>query len=390
MRTIGVITVARSDYGIYRPILRKIQDSPDLKLYLIVTGMHLSPEFGMTVQEIEDDGFTINDRVEMLLSSDSPEGIGKSIGLGVIGFAQLFAHFRPDILLVLGDRFEMLTGVLAALPHKIPIAHLHGGETTEGAIDEAIRHSITKMSHLHFVSTETYKQRVIQLGEAPWRVTVSGAPGLDNLSSIDFLSRHQLEVKLNLSLAQPPLLVTYHPVTLEYETTAEQIQNVLTALEQVNLPVVFTYPNADTNGRIIIEAIEQYVQSHSNSRAVQSLGTQAYFSLMKHAAAMVGNSSSGIIEAASFALPVVNIGNRQRGRVRGENVIDVGCKANEIVGGIRQAQSPKFRQRIANIINPYGTGNAASIIINQLESVMIDQDLIQKQFNNSSLLEQGG
>ena len=380
MRTIGVVTVARSDYGIYLPVLRRIQEDPDLRLYLIVAGMHLSPEFGSTVQTIEQDGFQINERIEMLLSSDTPEGIAKSVGLGVIGFAQAYARFRPDILLVLGDRFEMLSAVVAALPFKIPVAHIHGGESTEGAIDESIRHSITKMSHLHFVSTEFYARRLIQMGEEPWRVVVSGAPSLDNLREMRLLSRQELEEIYGLNLVDPVLLVTYHPVTLEYEHTRMHMNELLAALEEVNCSVVFTYPNADTQSRLIIDMIHDFTRRHENVQMAVSLGMEAYFSLMSCAAAMVGNSSSGIIEAASFELPVVNIGNRQRGRVRGKNVIDVGYSRNEIVSGIVKAISPDFRASLKNLINPYGDAHAAEKIVGVLKQVSLDEKLVLKRF----------
>ena len=381
MRSIGVVTVARSDYGIYVPILRKIQAAPDLRLHLIVSGMHLSPEFGHTIDAIRADGFPIGDKIEMLLSSDTPEGISKSMGLGIIGFSQSFARQRPDILLVLGDRFEMYAAVIAALPFAMPIAHLHGGESTEGLIDEPIRHAITKMSHLHFASTETYRNRIVQMGEEPWRVEVSGAPALDNLNAMDILPAHALEKTIGMALTPPPLLVTFHPVTLEYERTSEHIAALCAALETIAHPVVFTYPNADTQGRHIIQAIDQYVQKHAKARAVANLGTQAYFSLMTHACAMVGNSSSGIIEAASFKLPVVNIGNRQRGRIRGRNVIDVDTRCDEIINAIQRAISPKFRSTLENLTNPYGDGRASERIVQILRDTPTGPKLITKRFH---------
>jgi len=389
MRTIGVITVARSDWGIYQPILRKIQGCSDLDLHLMVSGMHLSPEFGQTVKVIESEGFEIKERVEMLLSSDTPEGISKSMGLGTIGFAQAFARFQPDILLVLGDRFEMLTAVIAAMPFTIPVAHIHGGETTEGSIDEAIRHSITKMSHLHFVSTENYRRRVVQLGEEPWRVTISGAPSLDNIGTIDLLSLSQLRQKIKIPFKEPPLLATFHPVTLEYGDTNTQVTELLAALKNFDLPIVFTYPNADTHGRLIINAINQFIETHPQAWAVANLGTQAYFSLLKTAVAMVGNSSSGIIEAASFELPVVNIGNRQHGRIHSDNVINVGNQRNLILKGIKNAISPEFRARLSGMVNPYGRGNAASTITHIIQNISLDQRLIQKKFYDIPSKEAG-
>ena len=371
-RTAGVATVARSDYGIYIPILKKIQADRDLRLHLIVSGVHL---------DSEADGFPISDRVKISYSSDSPEGIAQSMAEGLAGFAKSFQKFRPDILLVLGDRFEMHVAALAALPFKIPVAHIHGGELTEGAFDDALRHSITKLSHLHFVSTEEYAKRVIQMGEEPWRVTVSGAPGLDHLQSIQFMKAEELNTKHHLKISEPPLLVTFHPVTLEYEKTEWQIKELLSALETSGFPVVFTMPNADTNNRIIRREIENFVKKHLSAQAVENLGTQDYFSLMSLAAAMIGNSSSGIIEAASFKLPVVNIGTRQDGRIRARNVIDVGYSKNEILEGIRQATDKEFRESLKGLTNVYGDGNASGRIVGFLKQVALDDRLIRKRFN---------
>lgn len=379
---VGVVTGSRSDYGIYRPLLRALLDDAFFALRLFVTGAHVSREFGHTVDTIVAEGFRVDERIEMLLSSDSPEGIAKSMGLGAIGFAQAYARSRPDLLIVLGDRFEMHAAVLAALPFKIPVAHIHGGESTEGAIDDALRHSITKMSHLHFVSTEEYGRRVMQMGEEPWRVTVSGAPSLDNLKTTKLLDRGDLEKMLGLSLEVAPLLVTYHPVTLEYEQTEWQVGELLAALQAVDRPVVFTLPNADTYGRVIAQKIREFVRDRPTTRLVDNLGTQGYFSLMAHAAAMVGNSSSGLVEAPSFGLPVVNIGNRQRGRLRAANVIDVGYSRDEIVTGIRQALSPQFRESLHDLSNPYGDGRAAEVIVHTLKTVPLDDRLVTKRFHD--------
>jgi UDP-hydrolysing UDP-N-acetyl-D-glucosamine 2-epimerase len=379
---IGVITAARSDYGIYVPVLRRILSEPDVRLHLVVTGMHLSPEFGLTAETIESDGFEIGDRVEMLLSSDTPEGTAKSMGLGTIGMAQSYARKRPDILVVLGDRFEMHAAALAALPFKIPVAHIHGGELTEGAIDDALRHSMTKLSHLHFVSTEQYARRVIQLGEEPWRVTVCGAPSLDNLDSLKLLDRQELEKQYGLSFDQLPLLVTYHPVTLEYEQTEWQMRELLGALSSFGMPIIFTLPNADTGGRTILRMIKEFVKMRPATQLVDNMGTQRYFSVMANAAAMVGNSSSGIVEAASFKLPVVNIGSRQHGRVRAANVIDVACDRSEIVKAIERAIQPDFRESLRDLENPYGRGQAAEKIVKRLKTVVLDETLMRKQFQD--------
>lgn len=384
---IGVVTVARSDYGIYLPILRAIQAEPSLRLGLYVAGAHLSPEFGLTVREIEKDGFDIVERVEMLLSSDSTEGISKAMGLGLIGFAQAFARTRPDLLLVLGDRFEMHAAALAALPFRIPIAHLHGGELTEGAIDDALRHSMTKLSHLHFVSTADYARRVIQLGEAPARVIVSGAPSLDQLRQTRLITRNEFAERFHIALPEVFLLVTYHPVTLEYEQTEWQIQQLLAALRQTGLPVLFTMPNADTNGRIIRDYIRQYVAAQADSPmpayVVENLGTQGYASVMQMATAMVGNSSSGILEAPWFKLPVVNIGNRQRGRTRAANVIDVDYATDAILQGIQLALSADFRQRLPTLSHPFGDGYAAAKIVQGILAALsgpLAKQLVSKRF----------
>lgn len=380
MRTIGVVTVGRSDYGIYQPVLQAMRARPEFEVRLFVAGMHLSPEFGLTIREIEADGVPIQDRIEMLLSSDSPEGIAKAIGLGTIGFAQAYGRWRPDLLMVLGDRFEMYAAALAALPFKLPVAHIHGGELTEGATDDALRHSMTKLSHLHFVSTEEYGRRVRQMGEEPWRVVISGAPALDGLEEFTAYSPGELESRFGLDLARPPLLVTYHPVSLEYERTAWQVKELLSALEASGLPIVFTAPNADVSGRTVAAMIREFVGRHKGARFVANLGRQGYFSLMRRAAAMVGNSSSGLIEAASFRLPVVNVGTRQKGRVRGANVIDVGYESEAIVAAIARAVSADFRKALADLSNPYGDGRAGERIAATIAQVPLDASLLVKRF----------
>jgi UDP-N-acetylglucosamine 2-epimerase (non-hydrolysing)/GDP/UDP-N,N'-diacetylbacillosamine 2-epimerase (hydrolysing) len=360
-----------------------MRDDPDIKLHLIVSGMHLSPEFGMTVEVIEADGFEVKDRVELLLSSDSPEGVAKSIGLGVMGYAQVYARSQLDLLVVLGDRFEMHAAALVALPFKLPVAHLHGGEITRGAFDDALRHSITKLSHLHFASTQEYADRIVQMGEEPWRVTLSGAPGLDNLDTIKFLDHGEIQPRFGLKIGDEPfLLVTFHPVTLEYEQTAWQVTEMLAALEASALPCVFTMPNADTHGSIIRGEIKAFVASHPASQAVESLGTQGYFSLMKLSSAMVGNSSSGMVEAASFELPVVNIGTRQSGRVGGPNVIHVDYPREAVLAGIQKALSPQFRGTLKGITNPYGSGGSSEAILKVLKTTPLDHNLIMKHFHD--------
>ncbi len=380
MRTVAVVTVGRSDYSIYLPVLRALQSHPALSLRLIASGAHLSPEFGLTVTRIEEDGFSVDDRVETLLSSDTPQGTAKSIGLGVIGFGQVYSRARPDILLVLGDRFEMYAAALAALPFGIPVAHIHGGELTQGAIDDALRHSMTKLSHLHFTSTVTYARRIEQLGEEPWRVVVTGAPALDNLRTLPLLSPSAIASQFGIEVRPAPLLVTFHPVTLESDQVERQAGELLHALDRIGLPVVFTQPNADSGGRRIGEMIDAFVAGHPTARRVDNLGAVGYFSVMNVAAAMVGNSSSGIVEAPSFALPVVNIGTRQTGRVQGANVINVGNDREDIVLGIRRAMEPGFRESLRGVPNPYGDGHASGRIVDRLNDVPLDERLRVKRF----------
>jgi UDP-N-acetylglucosamine 2-epimerase (non-hydrolysing)/GDP/UDP-N,N'-diacetylbacillosamine 2-epimerase (hydrolysing) len=363
-------------------VIQTIDVDQKLQLRIIATGMHLSPHYGMTVEQIAADGFAVDECVESLVASDQPGSLVRSMGLGLIGFAAVFERLKPDIVVVVGDRFDMYPAALATIPFKIPVAHIHGGELTQGLIDDPIRHSVTKISHLHFVSTETYARRVIQMGEEPWRVIVSGAPGLDNLHSIDLLDDGQLFDRLGFDFQAPPLVVTFHPVTLEYEATTHHIGQLLGVLSVCEEPIIFTMPNADTSGQIVQRMIEDFVTQRDNTYLVDNLGTQVYFSLMTKAAALIGNSSSGIIEAASFKLPVVNIGTRQGGRVRPPNVIDVGYDDDEIAGAIRQATSAPFRASLATLQNPYGDGKAAQRIVQTLRSVELGDRLIQKHFHD--------
>ncbi len=381
-RSLGVVTVARSDFGIYLPVLRRIQQDPRLELRLYASGMHLSPEFGNTIQVVEASGFPIAERVPLDLDSDSPECAARAMGQGVSGFARVFARRRPDLLVVLGDRFDMFPAALAALPFKIPVAHLCGGELTEGAIDDALRHALTKLSHLHFTENEEYSRRVRQMGEEAWRVHAVGNPGLDNLRSVRLLTAPDLSSRVRLDSTKPFLLVTFHATTLEFEQAGRQADELLAALRAAGLPVLFTMPNADPGGREIIERIRAYVTAQEGARLVENLGTEVYFSVMSRAAAMVGNSSSGIIEAASFRLPVVNIGNRQKGRLRPANVIDVGYGRRAIQAGIAKALSPRFRASLRGLKNPFGDGHAAERIVRQLAAIPINDRLLTKRFQD--------
>lgn len=380
---LGLVTVARSDFGIYQPLLREIVSRPGVDLQLIATGMHLAPEFGFTVREIENSGYPVAHRVEMLLSSDTPEGTAKSMGLGLIGFSQLFAADRPDWLVVLGDRFEMFAAAAAALPFRIPVAHLHGGELTFGAIDDALRHSITKLSHLHFVSTHEYAGRVEQLGEEPWRITHCGALSLEDLS--EGMSASDLERRFSLRLETAPLLVTFHPATLQYDSALAQLEELLAALGELRLPCVFTLPNADASGRQLSQRIRAFVSGNpSYAMLVENFGRAGYFGMMRCSSAMVGNSSSGIIEAGSFNLPVVNIGDRQAGRVRGANVIDVPPDRTEILSGIRKAVSADFHQACRDFANPYAPPAStvpSKLILDRILSQTVDANLLVKKFH---------
>ena len=373
MRKICVVTGTRAEYGLLYWLMKEIADDPGLQLQIIATGMHLSPEFGLTYQQIESDGFTISARVEMLLSSDTPVGITKSIGLGVIGFADALESLKPDILVVLGDRFEVLAAAQAAMIARIPIAHIHGGETTEGAFDEHVRHAITKFSQWHFVAAEPYRHRVIQLGESPERVFNLGAPGLDHLRHLHWCDRQTLEEFLGIKLLSPIFLVTYHPVTLDKQSPAIAMGELLTALDAFpQATVILTYPNADTGGRVLIEQIDQWVENNKHrARAFVSLGQQRYLSLMREVDVILGNSSSGITEAPALKKATVNIGDRQKGRLKAQSVIDVLEVNSNIITGIRQALSPEFQSLLSSVQSWYRSGNVSFKIKETLKSVTL-------------------
>jgi GDP/UDP-N,N'-diacetylbacillosamine 2-epimerase (hydrolysing) len=384
-RKICVVTGSRAEYGLLYWVIREIRDSEELELQLIATGMHLAPEFGSTYRQIEDDGFRITHKVDMLLSSDSPSGLANSMGLGIAGFGAAYEALKPDIVVMLGDRFELLAAASAALVAALPIAHIHGGEVTEGAFDEAIRHAITKMSHLHFTSTETYRCRVIQLGEHPDRVFNFGAPGLDNLERLELLNQKALEEAIGLKLGLRSLLVTWHPVTLERERAWTGFQALLDALDQLEgVRVLFTKANADTEGRVINQMIDRYVAAHpDNTIAHTSLGQLRYLSTMKYVQGVVGNSSSGIIEAPSIPTGTVNIGDRQRGRVRASSIID--CDPN--IGSIKSALSKlfdsRFQLRLKDIVNPHGSGNVSEKIVEVLRRHSLT-NIVKKSFYDMS------
>jgi UDP-N-acetylglucosamine 2-epimerase (non-hydrolysing) len=380
VRTIAVVSGSRAEYGLFKSTLTAITQSPDLALRLIVCGMHLEAAFGRTVDAIAADGFPIADRIETWTGADSPQAIAASISRGVAGFAETFARARPDILLLLGDRYDMMAAALAALPFALPVAHIHGGELTEGLIDEAIRHSLTKMSHLHFVTNKVYCERVIQMGEQPNRVFVTGSPAIDAICTTPPTPCAELERRIGIKFATAPLLVTFHPVTLEYAAAATQARALMAALGAIERPILFTYPNADTAASTIIAAIDDFVAHHANATVVKSLGTADYFGMMVISAAVVGNSSSGIVEAPSFRLPAVNIGDRQRGRLRAANVIDCEPESGAIVAAIERAVSADFRASLKGLINPYGNGHAAERIVRVLREIPLDAKLIEKRF----------
>jgi UDP-hydrolysing UDP-N-acetyl-D-glucosamine 2-epimerase len=381
MKRIGVVTGARADYGIFLPLLHRLRECNEIQFQLFVTGMHLSERHGYTVEQIIKDGFPIAARIATITDRDQPFDIAYAMGRGTSGFAEALGRYPIDLLIILGDRFEMHSAAVAALPYKIAVAHIHGGEVSEGAFDDALRHSMTKLSHLHFVAAEDYANRVRQLGEEPWRVTICGALSLENLKQMKLLSKAEIETRIEMALHSAPILVTFHPVTLEHEQTAWQIEQLLTALESVDAPIIFTPPNADTGREIILQKIQTFLEKHATARMLD-LGTQAYFSCMKIASMMVGNSSSGILEAPSFRLPVVNVGSRQRGRLRSPNILDVDYRTESILEGIRKAGSTEFQQEIANMQSPFEHGNPAEMIVSRILEVPLDDRLLIKRFHD--------
>lgn len=382
-RRICVVTGSRADYGLLTPLLRQLVAEPAAELHLAVTGSHLAPEFGLTCRAIEADGFEIHSRVEMLLSSDTPTGIARSMGLAVMGFADVFAASKPDLVVLLGDRYEILAAAQAAMLARLPIAHIHGGETTEGAIDEAIRHSLSKMSHLHFTSADPHRRRVIQLGEQPERVFNVGALGIDNIVGHSLLTRDELERSLEIGLQAPLFAVTYHPATLGHLGAGPAIAALLGALQRFpTASCVFSMANADPDGQEINRMIEQFVASNpGRAIAVKSLGQHRYLSLMRHADCVVGNSSSGILEAPALGVPTVNIGDRQKGRLRSASVIDCDEGEAEIIAALQRALDPAFRQIVEGADTPYGDGKAAPRIARVLLDYPLD-GLLQKRFHD--------
>lgn len=378
MRTVSVVTTSRADYGHLYWVLRELREHPDLRLHLIVTGAHLSPEFGSVAEQIEADGFAIDDRVECLLSSDTDLGMAKTIGVATLGLADVLARVRPDLLLLIADRYEMLAPASAALALRIPIAHIEGGEVSEGAVDHAVRNALTMMSHVHLTPTRSAARRVLAMGEEEWRVHRVGAPSLDHLLRSRLLTRAELEACLGRSLDPAPIVVAYHPVTLARDTVREA-EALFAALAASEFPLVFCFPNADAGSRKLIERARALCAARPGSDLYVNLDPVTYWSLLRHGAAMLGNSSSGIMEAPSLELPVVNVGLRQRGRERAANILDVEPDAGAIGAALQRAVEPAFRASLAGMDNPYGDGHAAGRIVRILAEVPLDERLLIKR-----------
>ena len=381
-RKICVVTGTRAEYGLLYWLMKGIDADPELELQIIATGMHLSSEFGNTYQQIESDGFVIDKKVDIELSSDSEVGISKSMGLGMIGCAKAFNDLKPDLCIILGDRFEIFSAVSAAMIAKIPMAHLHGGEATEGMIDEPIRHSITKMSYLHFVAAKEYKNRVIQLGEQPDRVFNVGGLGIDNINKLKLLSRKSFEQAINFSLGEKNILVTFHPVTLESSTAGIQFKELLGALDDLqDTKIIFTKANSDTDGRVINSMIDDYVTNHDNTISFTSMGQLNYLSALQFVDAVVGNSSSGLLEAPSFKIATINVGDRQSGRIQAESVINCDPNSESIALSIKKIYTTSFQKKLLNTVNPYEQKNSSEKILQIIKNFNIT-NIIKKKFHD--------
>ena len=377
-RKIAVITTSRADYGHLHWPLRDLSENENVDLKIIALGSHLSPEFGNTFQEIVNDGFTIDSRIECLLSSDTDVGMAKTIGMATLGLADLLGQMRPDLLLLIADRYEMLAPASVALALRIPIAHIEGGEVSEGAIDDAVRNALTKMSHIHFTSTVAARERVIRMGEEEWRVHRAGAPSLDNLRRRMLLSREQVQERLTLDLRRPTVLVVYHPMTIARDTLQEA-DALFAALENLSDQILFCYPNADAGSRALIDRAKLFISRRSQGKIFTNLDSVTYLSLLRQVDMLVGNSSSGIMESASFALPTVNVGIRQHGRERARNVLDGDADARAILEAVSTARTPEFRESLQGMANPYGEGTASETIVRVLTTVPLSQELLMKR-----------
>src|SRR5580700_2908489 len=377
-RIIAAVTSSRADYShLYWP-LRELASHPAVDLKIIALGPHLSPEFGHTAREIEKDGFRIDARIECLLSSDTDLGMAKTIGLATLGLADCLAQMRPDILLLIADRYEMLAPASVATALRIPMAHIEGGEISEGAIDDAIRNALTKLSHVHFTSTHAARERVIAMGEEEWRVHRAGAPSLDNLRRRTLLSREQVEERLTLDLRRPTVLVVYHPMTIARDTLQEA-DAVFAALENLTDQILFCYPNPDAGSRALIDRAKGFISRRGHGKVFTNLDSITFLSLLRQVDMLLGNSSSGIMESASFAIPTVNVGMRQQGRERAQNVLDADAHAGLILEAVSTARSPEFRQSLSGMVNPYGEGFASETIVRVLTTIPLSQDLLLKR-----------
>jgi UDP-hydrolysing UDP-N-acetyl-D-glucosamine 2-epimerase len=386
-RIIAVLTTSRADYShLYWP-LRDLSENENVDLRIIALGSHLSPEFGNTIQEIEKDGFQIDSRIECLLSSDTDVGMAKTIGVATLSLADLLGKMRPHLLLLIADRYEMLAPAAVALALRIPVAHIEGGEVTEGAIDDAVRNALTKLSHIHFTSTAAARERVIALGEEEWRVHRAGAPSLDHLRRQPLLSRKEIEQQLQLNLQTPTILVAYHPVTIARDTLQEAAA-LFTALGSLTEQILFCYPNADAGSRELIDRTKSFIASRGHGKIFTNLDAVTYLSILRQVDMLVGNSSSGIMESASFALPTVNVGLRQQGRERPRNVLDADADVNSILQAIDRARTREFRESLAGMANPYGEGYASETIVRVLTTVPLSQTLLMKR--HVKFLQQSG
>jgi GDP/UDP-N,N'-diacetylbacillosamine 2-epimerase (hydrolysing) len=382
LRKICVVSGSRAEYGLLRNIMKIIYNSESLKLQIIATGMHLSPKFGNTYLDIEKDGFFIDEKVEMLLSSDNASAISKSVGLGTILFSEALMRLQPDIIIILGDRFEVFSCACAALVQRKPIAHLHGGEVTPHLIDEAIRHSLTKISHMHFVATEKYQKRVLQMGEDPDKIFLVGGLGIDNIKNLELLDKNQIENELNISFNKKNLLVTFHPLSLEPDTSKIYVNELLGALNKLeDTMIIFTMPNADTDGRVIFNLIDNFVKNKSNAVSFISLGELKYLSLIQFVDGVLGNSSSGLLEVPTFKKGTINIGDRQKGREKAASVIDCEPKTDKILNALKKLYSKQFQEDLKEVINPYGEGGASKKVVDILSSISI-KNIIYKKFHD--------
>lgn len=379
MRKIAVVTGTRAEYGVLKNTLNKIKENSNLELQLIVTGSHLSEDFGYTVKEILEDGFNVDEKLPILMRSNSKDSIAKEMGMLMIQLSQVFQKLKPDILLILGDRYEIFAAASTAMVMNIPIAHISGGEITEGAIDEQIRHAITKMAHIHFPGAKAYVQNIINMGEEAWRVFNAGDPGIENIKLTKFLSREELKKQLNIDVDENTLLVTYHPVTLEIQEAPYQIEDLIKALNIINKKMIITYPNADNGGDYIIKKLEEFAKANSNVHLFKNLGVVRYLSVMKLCGAVVGNSSSALVEAPYLKVPVVNIGNRQKGRLMAENIICCSNECEDIIKAINKSLSNEFKEKVNNIQSLYGEGSTSEEIVKVLENIRINDKLLKKK-----------